>query len=156
MAGVRLKPIIIGENNPLSTMAGHELYPAPDGCTGHRLWKMLYARTGAFRQQYLDTFERRNLVRGLTFERDSAKMRAKAISAELEGSGRTIVLLGQAVRIAFGHPRLLIHPQMIGGCTWRQLPHPSGRNQWYYDPANAKLAELLLEELFNEYNRETV
>lgn len=151
------RPLLIGMNNPLSTQPGHELYPAPEGCTGHRLWKILYARTGAFRQQYLDTFERKNLVRGVIFDRKAAKMKARAMSAELQDSHRVVVLLGNDVRTAFGHPRLLIHPQVIGGCTFRQLPHPSGRNLWYNDPDNLKLAELLLEELFvNYHNREKV
>jgi hypothetical protein len=145
------RPIIIGMNNPISTMPGHELYPAPEGCTGHRLWRLLHARTGAFRQQYLNAFERRNLVRGLEYNKRVAKMRAGAIVAELWGSGRVVILLGQDVRRAFGHPELLVHPQEISGCTWRQLPHPSGRNLWYNDPDNRKVAELLLEELYTEY-----
>src|SRR5688500_427358 len=88
-------------NNPLSTRPGHELYPAPEGCTGHRLWRMLNARTGASRQTYLECFERRNLVRGLEWDRLAARARAYEMVQELRGSGRTVVLLGQSVREAF-------------------------------------------------------
>lgn len=151
------RPVLIGMNNPLSTRAGHELFPAPEGCTGHRLWTMLHDRTHASRQSYMDTFERRNLVRGIPWDRTAAKARAYEMSCEFEGTGRVVVLLGQEVRAAFGHPPLLIHPQVIGGCTFRQLPHPSGRNRWYNDPDNLKVAELLLEELYHAYhNREKV
>lgn len=142
------RPLLIGMNNPVSTQPGFELYPLPANCTGHRLWTMLNARTGATKGQYLEAFERRNLVRGIDYDKTRAKARAHEISMELDGSGRTIILLGQDVRAAFGHPRLLVHPQVIGGCTWRQLPHPSGRNIWYNDPENVRVAELLMEELY--------
>lgn len=141
-------------NNPVSTLPGHELYPVPKGCTGHRLWTMLAARTGAKMTEYRDTFERRNLVRGVTFDKLHAKARAHEITCELENSGRTIVLLGQDVRKAFGHPPVLIHPQVIGGCTWRQIPHPSGRNMYYNDPENKKVVELLLEELYVQFTEQ--
>src|ERR1700726_3647146 len=87
-------------NNPVSTRPGHELYPLPDGCTGHRLWTMLHARTGATMRQYVDAFERRNLVRGREWDRIAARARALEVVVELVGTGRTIVLLGQEVRAA--------------------------------------------------------
>lgn len=167
----KLKPILMGQNNPLSTRSGHELYPAPDGCSGHRLWQMLNERTGASRRAYLDSFDRRNLVVARTYDRTHARARAYELMCELRDSGRTIVLLGQEVRAAFdfvlksaapfqlgdkpiGLPPLIIHPQEAGGCTWRQIPHPSGRNLWYNDPENRKVVELLLEELYVEYRKE--
>lgn len=164
-------------NNPISTMPGHELYPAPEGCTGHRLWTLLHARTGAFRQQYMDTFERRNLVQAYVFDKARAWARAYEIVCELRDSGRIVVLLGGEVRKAFDHvlreisterigtsewtaesvdalPPTLIHPVSVVGCTWRQLPHPSGLNRWYSVPANRELAELLMEELYVEYHKQ--
>jgi hypothetical protein len=173
---MKMKPILCGMNNPLSTRPGHELYPAPEGCTGHRLWQMLHARTGASRLQYLEAFERRNLVRGLEWNRLAARARAHEIVCELRDSGRVVVLLGQSVREAFdyvlkdenkfvistgplsaewtgersgfGLPPLLVHPQEAAGVTWRQIPHPSGRNLWYNEPENRKVVELLMEELY--------
>jgi hypothetical protein len=163
-----MKPILIGMNNPLSTRPGHELYPLPEGCTGNRLWKILHARTGASMSQYRDAFERRNLVRGLEYDRIAARARAYETVLELRGSGRTVVLLGNAVREAFhyvlrdgvllgntdyttGLPPLLVHPQEAGGCIWRQIPHPSGRNLWYNEQKNVKVVELLMEELYVGY-----
>lgn len=164
-----MKPILIGMNNPLSTRPGHELYPAPEGCTGHRLWRLLNARTDASRVQYLDTFERRNLVTAKEWDRLAARARAYEMWQELKGTGRTIVLLGNSVRESFdyiargdfsvlgadstGLPPLLVHPQVAGGCTWRQIPHPSGRNTWYATQENRKVVELLMEELYVGYTK---
>jgi len=161
------KPILIGMNNPVSTRAGHELYPLPDGCTGNRIWKMLSARTGATMRQYLETFERRNLVRGAAFDKVQARAKAYEYVVELRDSGRTVVLLGNEVRRAFdfvlrgdgslfgdeGLPPVLVHPTVIGGVTWRQIPHPSGLNRWYNEPENVKVVELLLEELYLDASR---
>lgn len=163
-----MRPIIVGMNNPVSTRPGHELYPLPEGCTGNRLWKMLHSRTGASMRQYVDAFERRNLVVGKEWDRLAARARAYEVVCELRDSGRTVVVLGQEVRAAFdyviggdgwanlsndrgGLPPLLVHPQQAAGCTWRQVPHPSGLNRWYNDPKNVKLVELLMEELYVEY-----
>ena len=145
------RPLLIGMNNPISSPPEYALYPLPEGCTGNRLWKMLHARTQASMANYRDVFERRNLVRGKTFDGIQARARAYEVCVELRGSGRSIVLLGNDVREAFGHQKLLIHPQEIDGCTWRQIPHPSGRNRWYNAPENVRLAELLLEELYRTY-----
>ncbi len=122
---------------------------------------MLRERTGARRGQYLDAFERRNLVTGLEWNRPAARARACEIVQELQGSGRVVVLLGRSVQEAFNYampgalplPPLLVHPQESCGCTWRQIPHPSGRNLWYNDPENKKVVELLMEELYVEYHR---
>lgn len=146
------RPILIGMNNPISSNPDHALYPVPEGCTGNRLWKMLHARTGASMGNYRDVFERRNLVKSkVTFDLRHARARAYEITTELRGTGRSIVLLGQEVREAFGHDKLLLHPQEIDGCTWRQVPHPSGRNLFYNSPENVRVVELLLEELYRNY-----
>jgi len=165
------KPLLIGMNNPVSLRAGHELYPLPEGCTGNRLWKMLHQRTNASMREYVDTFERRNLVRAVAWDRTKARARAYETIVELRGKGRTVVLLGNAVREAFdwvlrgeglldptcaaGIPPLLVHPQEAGGCTWRQIPHPSGRNLFYNDEKNREVVAMLLEELYVVYNGKT-
>lgn len=166
-----LRPILIGMNNPVSTAPGHELYPLPEGCTGNRLWKMLQWRVpDASMRDYVETFERRNLVRGVDYDGMVARKNARAVVAELGGSGCTVVLLGRAVQAAFhlalaevplltaysgetkGLPPLLVYPQQAGGCTWRQIPHPSGRNLFYNDPKNREVVALLLEELYLVYH----
>jgi len=144
------RPILIGMNNPLSSTPGYELFPAPEGCTGHRIYMMLKDRNpDIMRKQYLDAFDRRNLVPHREWNKTIAREQALVMEQELWGSGRTIVLLGADVANAFKHPRLLLHPQLIGGSTWRQVPHPSGRNLWFNVPANRLLVAMLLEELYN-------
>lgn len=153
----KAKPVLIGMNNPLNSDPKYALFPHPPGCTGHRIFKMLESRRpGVLRGQYLDTFERINLVDGKVWIGRDAKgrrvLQARANSLVAALQGRTVVLLGNEVRDAFGVPPLLVHPQEIRGVTWRQLPHPSGRCHWYNDPKNREVAALLFEELFLEYN----
>jgi hypothetical protein len=144
------RPVLIGMNNPVSSEPAHALFPLPTGCTGHRIYEMLLERVPTVtRRQYLDRFDRRNVVNGRIFSKEHAREGAAKLELEFWGSGRTIVLLGVDTVAAFGHPRLLLHPQIIGGATWRQIPHPSGRNLWYNEPENRKLVSLLLEDLFN-------
>jgi hypothetical protein len=126
---------------------------------------MLNARTGASPREYCEAFERRSLVRG---ERGKDKAdgaiftraRAYEIVCSLRYSGRTVVLLGEAVREAFNIaldnklPPVLIHPQEAGGIVWRQIPHPLGSAPWYNDSDNQKLVELLLEELYVRSSRD--
>jgi hypothetical protein len=134
-------------NNPVSSEPGHELYPAPPGCTGHRIWMMLNSKTGASKSQYLRTFDRRNLVSGKTWSRGRAVEAGRVLIEELVG--REVVVFGEEPRRALGLQKLLIHPQVMFGVTWRQLPHPSGRCLWYNDPDCRALAAALLAELYN-------
>jgi hypothetical protein len=140
------RPVIVGMNNPLSTSPEHALFPAPDGCTGHRIWRMLNERTGCTRGQYLAAFDRRNLVVGdwsAQVARDSA---AQLISGMERG--RVVVVLGEGPRRALDLPRQLIRPVSRLGVVWRQIPHPSGRCRFYNDPVARAVVALLLEELY--------
>lgn len=140
------RPVIVGMNNPVSVRPEHALYPHPPGCAGYRLWKMLHDYTGASRGVYTRGFERMNLVTGV-WSTIRARERAERLRAEM--TGRTVLLLGEEVRRAVGVDRLLADPQLWCGVTWRQLPHPSGRNPWYNDAANRRLAGAVLEEMLH-------
>jgi hypothetical protein len=145
------RPILLGMNNPLSDEPRHALAPYPENSAGWRLWQMLRVRRpDLLRADYLRAFDRRNLVAGR--EWCAAQARAAAHSFTLGDScrGRTILVLGEDVRRALGLPRQLIHPQEVCGASWRQLPHPSGRNLWYNHPTHRLLAGLLLEELYEQ------
>lgn len=146
-----MKPVLIGMNNPVSSAPEHALYPSPPGCTGHRIWKMLNARTGVDEGEYLEAFERRNLLSSRSWNVRPSMATALADSMIPSLQGRTVVLLGQTVRAAFGVQRQLVHPVESRGVTWRQLPHPSGRCHWYNVKKNREVAELLLEELYLEW-----
>lgn len=153
------KPVLIGMNNPLWRKGGDEkyaLYPAPEGCTGYRIWQLLNERTGAMRHDYIETFDRRNLIQGpFGWDTNIAEEAAAKLYAEFFGTGRVIILLGQDVRRAFRMKQHLLHPIEDAGCTWRQVPHPSGRNQWYGKPENRNLVAILLEELYKAHKETT-
>lgn len=141
------KTVIIGMNNPLRPRSPeYALYPAPVNCAGWRLWKMLWARTSVTEEEYVERFDRRNLLQ--TREWKAARARDAAVALEPELLGRRVVVLGTAVRDAFRLPPVLVKPVSLRGITWRQLPHPSGRCRWYNDPKNRAVAGLLLEEEF--------
>lgn len=133
-------------NNPLSSRPEHALYPSPVGCTGHRLWVMLNRRTGASEEEYLEAFDRRNLLCAQTWNKAEAQDAASHLIREVRG--RVVLVLGADVRDILKLPVKLVHPQELYGVTWRQLPHPSGRNPWYNERGNREVAELLLEELY--------
>jgi hypothetical protein len=111
------RPVLVGMNNPVSSDPAHALFPHPPGCTGYRLWEMLKTRIPhVTRREYLDAFDRRNVVGHAVYNREEA---------------------------------LLLHPQENGGVSWRQIPHPSGRNLWFNDEQNRTLVAMLLEDLYN-------
>jgi hypothetical protein len=141
------RPVLLGMNNPLSSEPKHALYPSPPGCTGWRIWNMLNEKTGCSKSQYLRAFDRRNLVSGRVWSRGEAAEAARVFTDEMVG--REVVVLGEEPRRALGLDKLLIHPQVVFGVTWRQLPHPSGRNPWYNDADCRALAATLLAELYN-------
>lgn len=140
------RPVLLGMDNPLSSAPEHALYPHPPGCTGWRLYDMLRERLpGVTRGQYLRAFDRRNLCEEKWSIR-AARDRGRWLTRELQG--REVVVLGAQPRSALGLPELLIEPQDRDGVTWRQIPHPSGRNLWYNDPGHRQMVAVLLEQLF--------
>ena len=163
-----MKPLLIGMNK--SKPDEEALYPMPDGCAGSRLWRLLAARTGATMREYLHHFERRSLVIGTAYQRLSARAKAHEYWMELQQSGRTVILLGRDVVETFdwvirndgkaqyyigadggtvrGLPPVLVHPQVIGGVTFRQVPLPIRTNPWYQVESNRNVIELLMEELY--------
>jgi len=98
------------------------------------MWRMLNARTGATMIQYEQAFERRALTKDII-----------ALLKELRDTGRTVLLLGDHT---FNIPPILVHPQWIAGCIWRQIPNPAVDVAWYNEPHNRVIVELLLEELY--------
>jgi hypothetical protein len=124
MAG---KPIIVGESNPYGGDDTYALYPAPDGCSGHRLCCLILAMS---RRDYLDSFERVNLLRG----KWGVPM-ARRAADDLSGTpNKRFILLGSKVAAAFG---LSFVP--FGSASWRgsgfaMLPHPSGRCRLWAGP----------------------
>lgn len=144
------KPLLLGMNNPHSDDPEFDLYPYPDGCAGHRLWKL--CPEGTSRRQYLDAFERRNLLRAREWAVAEARRAAEQLIPTLDG--RLVLVLGTSVRSAMGLPR--VHPltehafaQRGVAFRWIALPHPSGGNLWYNNPENQQRTMQLLGMLMN-------
>jgi hypothetical protein len=109
---------------------------------------MLEERCRIAPSTYARAFDRRNLVRGSTWDREAAEAEARRIHRH--AAGATIVLLGEKVRRAFGLPKQLVHPIVRDGVIYRQIPHPSGRNHFYNDPVQRALVAVMLEDLYLE------
>jgi hypothetical protein len=159
------RPIIVGFYNPYSFKEENALAPFPERSAGHRLWRMLadlptiILGSQAFNASthpsvYMHLFDRRNLftgyypVGGHRTWNDAARRMLPSFP-----QGSTVVLLGHDVMEAFSTvmserlERVLIHPQVVDGITWRWLLHPSGRSTHYNDPAFRVLAGMLLADL---------
>lgn len=114
------RPLIIGELNPFGGDDYYALYPAPDGCSGHRLCTLVL---GMDQDDYLEAFDRANLCRG--------KWSVKAARLRLpEFRGRYCILLGSKVCTAFDVPFEPFAAQFPstedGGGGLLVFPHPSG------------------------------
>jgi hypothetical protein len=153
-----VKPLLLGMCNPLSDDPEFDLYPYPEGSAGWRLWKML--PEGTTRAQYLDVFDRRNLLHQRTWDQKAAREAAVEIIASL-AFRPIIVVLGSQVRSALGLPNaepLVLREDMasatrVDGAAcqaivrWLPVPHPSGRNRWYNEPGNRERVGATLLEL---------
>lgn len=130
------KITIVGESNPYGGDDCYALYPAPDGCSGHRLCVLVF---GMYRSDYLDLFIRVNLVRG--------KWSVRAARESAESLSGKLILLGSKVSQAFGVPFFpftitadkLILPHPSGLCRiWTTRPHA-------FDEAQERLREFAPE-----------
>lgn len=149
------RPMLIGMNNPLSSDPEHALYPHPPGCTGNRIFRMLAGEIpGITEDQYLERFDRRNLIGGRAWPvgvgaKQHHRLAAQSFLKELEGSERRVVLLGRDVQAAFD-VRLppLSYERARAGWWVICLPHPSGLNRWYNEGSNEREAARLLARLY--------
>lgn len=142
-----MKPLLLGMNNPLSDEPEFDLFPYPQGSAGWRLWKML--PEGTTRRDYLDAFDRLNLLRAREWNMAAARTAAGLLGPAL--AGRRVVLLGTQVRAALGFAAtepFVWHKCVIPPFKWAAMPHPSGRNLWYNQPTNKAAAAAFLLELF--------
>ena len=129
---------LVGESNPYGSNPYYALYPLPAHATGGRLAKVL----GLAADEYLDRFERRNLLVGSRWSVPEARRAAVALLRELDTCDR-LVLLGARVAAAFGVP----FRENLCAVWWLEvghdhrrprwtlvLPHPSGRSREWNDP----------------------
>ncbi len=126
----RVRPLIVGEDNPYGGDDEYALYPHPEGCSGHRLCCLIL---GMGRSRYLREFDRCNLVQG---KWSIARARERVADLHREclslGWDRRFILLGSRVCSAWGIPFRPFEQWCTG--TVLILPHPSGRNLMWNEP----------------------
>jgi hypothetical protein len=128
------KVVLVGEQNPYGGDPYYALYPAPDGCSGHRLCNLIL---GMYRRDYMRVFDRVNLCSGDWSVRE-ARESAKLLR------GRKLVLCGSKVSQAFGvkfDPFFVCHE--FGLVI---LPHPSGLCRIWNDAGSIQRARSAVAE----------
>ena len=143
MTATTRRPLIVGESNP---------YPcaplAPDfpNSSGARLLRMINEAGTMYLSEYEHAFDRRNLCRRNWSDR-VAERSGRILRGELK-EGDVVVLLGHKVRRAVGVPPVDTFGTLIlHGVTFYCVPHPSGLNRLYNDPAVRRHVGRLLLEL---------
>lgn len=139
---------LVGEAPGPNTHSDLPLYPLPERSAAGRLCAML----GAGRAGYLRAFARANLLQdypGPSFPILEARERAEEVAQRL--SPRPLILLGRGVAQAFRFPLgedMVWHDYLLGSTLVRAatLPHPSGRNLYYNNPAHRERVGTWLRE----------
>lgn len=159
-------PVIIGMNNPYGGNPKYALYPNPEKSAGYRLYKMLEEaacrRAGAsdgvllLRKQYIDGFDRRNVLSGAWTMARAKKVGALMVQGLV---GRKVIILGRGPEAALGLPKTewFTHsrhewPRVLAdgshGFDYWTIPHPSGMCREYNRQANRERAGDLLLALY--------
>ncbi len=128
---------IVGENNPYPGGVDFALYPAPDGCSGHRLCCLVL---GMRRMDYLSAFARTNLVQGEWY-----MPLAREKAATMQGR---LILLGRKVAEAFGYKAMA--PFQLATEQRLLLPHPSGLCRQWAAPGAIQTARIMVAQLAPE------
>jgi hypothetical protein len=140
------RPLLVGEINGRTDNSALDLYPLPPTAAGGRLCKLL----GITSRQYLHTFDRVNLCHN-HWNMTDAKILAKLVDLNRPA----VILLGRKVAAAFGMagPAQFTKTAVaVGkrGTVIYTIPHPSGRNRVWDDPANVTRLRRLLSPLLRE------
>lgn len=144
------RPVLIGMNNPYSVRPEAALLPAPRGCAGWNLWRMLDEVRPTSRMEYSRVFDRRNLLNERLWNALRAARAGEDLWRALEG--RTVMVLGREPVLALNLPRT---PEIIWsvsrGVRWCYVPHPSGLNRWYSEEVNRIAVGVRLEQLLENF-----
>src|SRR5579872_4098600 len=140
------KIVLVGESNPYGSDPYYALYPAPDGCSGHRLCTMIL---GMGRAEYMETFDRMNLCTG-KWSMTEARRTANSVRY------RYLVLLGAKVCSAFSVKFIPFADTDVGFGELGEftpdakaviLPHPSGLCRLWNDPGSYERARAAVARL---------
>lgn len=141
-----MRALIIGQ---APSQNGDPGRPLLDGSTGNRLRSLL----GVSIDEYTELFERVNLLqefpgksgKGDAFPIESARQRAAELTSTLRR--RTVLLIGGNVARAFGINSDYLKWTFQNGYWCMIVPHTSGVNRWWNEPANVELARRELTTL---------
>lgn len=120
------------------------------------LYRRLAELCGLTLLQYVDAFERANLIKepagggqmpgGFTEDQWGAALEFAVATWERRDL-RRVILLGRAVERAFEirpQPFFRVREWIAGDESWRKsvvvAPHPSGKSRWWNSPANVEAA----------------
>lgn len=154
--------LLVGEDNPQSAEPEYALYNWPAGCAGNRLQRLILGIPGA---DYLALW-RTNLCNP-AWSLKAARARALDILGDHSAEWSVVVLLGAKVARAAGYPLgpfTTMRAQIDGSVPrilWDRageafepvaerdklvvsLPHPSGRNLVWNEPANIRRAQMIM------------
>jgi uracil-DNA glycosylase len=148
------KLALLGEAPGPNTRADLPFYPYPERSAAGRLLSIL----GWTRSEYLRTFARANVLDaypGPTFPVVQGRIAAHAKAREL--APRPILLMGKGVSASFMLPadtpiltwvekRLILTAPTPIDVRVAIVPHTSGRNLFYNDPANRDAVKRFIEE----------
>lgn len=135
--------LIVGEHNPHSRDDRHALHPHPPGAAGARLCKIL----GMAPCEYLETFDRVNLLKTAKWDRKKAHDAAQNLTHARR------ILLGANVAAAHGLKFLPFERFQLYTFGPRPtttdvlvLPHPSGRCRIWNDKASTEAARAAVKQ----------
>lgn len=143
-----VKPLLIGEAP--GRVAGRPL----EGRCGERM----AALAGVTPEAFYRATERRNVLdewpgaatdKGARFPRLRASIAAGRLLAHFSPD-RLVLLLGYRVARAFGVKLRYFEEASILRARVYVIPHPSGVNVWYNDPANVRRAERFMREVLTD------
>lgn len=142
------KPLIVGEAPNKKGRPG-------DTSIAGRCGKKLAELCGCTLDEYLDVFERRNVLstypgasgKGSAFSSPAIKRRATILRRAFR-PGRTVILLGYRSARAFGVKAKYFEPVKVGSAAAIVVPHPSGINRWYNDPANVRKMKRFMQGIY--------
>ncbi len=137
-----MKPLLVGELNPFGGDPAFALYPAPDGCSGHRLCCLIL---GMQRRTYIYAFDRCNLCVG-KWSLPEARKAAQAIWDK--PSAPRVVLCGAKVAKAWSVP--FVPFEISEGGTVLVLPHPSGMCRLWHKPGAVQRARAAVASFLPE------
>lgn len=161
-----MSALLVGLDNPQSSDPRYALYPAPSGCTGHNIMRMMQlAKPDMTLRQYVN-IPKINLLPIATVPRGRKQWLQQAgqnLVEQLRNSSYThVVLLGNDVRNSV-LPYVLHGAKFPGELKWIHdttavdgepnfsiawVPHPSGRNHWYNARGRKKrVGKFLVEAL---------